>query len=327
MQIQKEQLKTLVHGALYIFEEDGWFRFCRFTDRQLEELSLRSRRHQGDSGSGMFLEVTGDITKIRFDYILKTTNGNCPGYSIDVMEDGVQTFSKNGGDDAEIHGTLEYEPKGGKRITVRFPWSKQLRMRNLEIEGDFRPSDRKVKTLILGDSITHGTRSFRAALPYAAQLSDGLLLDSVSQAIGGDCFDANFLEPDIPFTPDLIILAYGTNDWAKLENPVENSGGYFKRLREIYPTTPVIYFLPIYWEKGLNAEKRKCGITLDEARKGYKEQAEQYGIKVINARNFIPNDQAFFDDGLHPNDLGFAVMGPKYIEAVRNALPELFGGE
>lgn len=74
------------------------------------------------------------------------------------------------------------------------------------------------------------------------------MADSVSQAIGGDQFFSEQIDPEIPFDPDVITVAYGTNDWAiqKDEKCIANAEKYFARLREIYPDKHIIYFQPIY---------------------------------------------------------------------------------
>ena len=326
MLLSKEQLLEIFHGAIRTTEEDGWIQFYRMTEKQMEAEKAYKHFLQSHSASGMFLEFTGDVKKIEFDYEFFSTTKNCFQYSMDVLEDGKLTYSLTGDKEATVTGHFYYVPKGGKRITIRFPWRKQLRLINVDIEGEWRKTDRKIKTLILGDSITHGTWSDHVSNTYASQLSDGLMLESVVQAIGGEAMYEDVLDPDLPFKPDLITVAYGTNDYSLFQDCVEKSDRYFKKLRSIFPEVPIVYLLPIY-RFDIEDKAAIRGFTLEDARKGYREKAEKYGIRVVNARDFIPHDRAYFKDGLHPNDLGFSVMGPNVIKAVKEAVPELFGKE
>lgn len=326
MYLTKEQVSDIIFGKLFINEtEDGYYWFSRFTEKQRELIAMHNRRHQTYSGSGMFMEIEGSFSSLDFDYRLLNLFEANPVFSIEIMMDGAVDREIFGYSTEPVVGHIHVDNPEGKRVTIRFPWRKRMEIKNVEIIGEYRRGPRKTKMLILGDSITHGTYGLHSSLLYASQLSDGLMVDSLCQAIGGDLFYDEQIDEEIDFRPDVITVAYGTNDWSVLGNEecIKGAGRYFEKLRRVYPDAKIIYFQPIY-RHITEAQMKGKTLTLQEAREGYAREAEKYGVMVVNSRDFIPHALTYFEDGLHPNDLGFTKMGPKYVEAVKKLLPEYF---
>ena len=71
---------------------------------------------------------------------------------------------------------------------------------------------------------------------------------------------------------------------------------------------PIFALLPIY--RDISAFPTINNLTLDDAREIYKKAAEENGITVINAKDFIHHHEDFFcDKTVHPNELGFSLYG------------------
>jgi lysophospholipase L1-like esterase len=135
-------------------------------------------------------------------------------------------------------------------------------------------------------------------------------MDALNQGIAGYIFNAETLTGlNTRVKPDLITLAYGTNDWQTIRDfsLIEHSiPAYFKKLRELFPETPVIAITPI-WRADLGLPVTS-GAPLEAVGTVIRREAAKYpGITVVEGFELVPHDRAFFADGfLHPNAEGFA---------------------
>jgi lysophospholipase L1-like esterase len=122
------------------------------------------------------------------------------------------------------------------------------------------------------------------------------------------------LDEQLPFAPDLITVAFGTNDWSgqTAENFEKNADGFYTKLANLYPNTPVFAILPIWradWEKVTKAK------PFHESRAILKALAEKHpNFHVIDGMALTPHLPAFFSDlYLHPNDLGFEIYAEELV--------------
>ena len=176
------------------------------------------------------------------------------------------------------------------------------------------------KLLAFGDSITQGYDANRPSQRYTAQVADRLGYEEINKGIGGEIFFPSIATLPESFTPDLITVAYGTNDWglcteAKLR---DYCTAFYTNLRKTYPNTPIVALTPI-WRKNHN-EIRKFGEfhhvepTIREC------VATIPNVTVLRGYDFVPHDEVYFNDlTLHPNDQGFTF----YAEAVYQALSKI----
>ena len=110
------------------------------------------------------------------------------------------------------------------------------------------------------------------------------------------------------FIPDLITIAYGTNDLSnnntKPSDLINSSSQFIGNLQKIYPNSKIVVIGPI-WRKDLEEEK-PCGKFRDVA-KMLEEQTKKFdNVYFVDAFNFVPHDPIYFGDKrLHPNDEGF----------------------
>ena len=73
----------------------------------------------------------------------------------------------------------------------------------------------KVDLVFIGDSITQGMDARGPASAYAVQLARVLDVELLNQGVGGHIFDLDALDDELPYHPDIITIAYGTNDWSR----------------------------------------------------------------------------------------------------------------
>ena len=143
-------------------------------------------------------------------------------------------------------------------------------------------------------------------MTYAHQVARALDAQVVNQGIGGERFNPRAVDDQMDFyQPDLVSVAYGTNDWSGTTRGrlVGCCNGHFARLRDKYPSVPIVAILPL-WRADMS---RLTGVgTFEDMRTIIKEAAARFDITVVDGMTLVPNVTTFFADGyLHPNAIGF----------------------
>lgn len=330
MNITLEDIKKITLGSLDIFKEDDYFVFLRFSKKHMDYLIKRGENvfKRAVCTANIKLEFFTNGGEISFDYeILKGTPREY--YSIDLLIDGVHKYSvsdfKN-----EDTGTFRFSAplsKKQKRITIYFPSTACLKLKNLIVPDDFKPSSRNTNILTLGDSLLQGYNPDHFQNTCMNIVADYFDADMINQAIGGDCFFKGNIEK-IPFTPDFILVSYGLNDWVSgnFKNG-EDCEEYLDTLSDFYPKTPVFLILPPqieYLEKtGRNDDllfdaQDKATVTMDDVRFIISEKAKKHkNIAIIDAKYYIPqNPECFYRDNVHLTDYGNRIYGDKIAKAI-----------
>ena len=168
----------------------------------------------------------------------------------------------------------------------------------------------------MGDSITQGYDAAHPNQTYVNLLADAWDASVLNQAIGGDVFCPENLDPALDFAPDIITVAYGTNDWTLQVLQSGAAGEYLDKLTMLYPGVPVFVLLPL-WREVEN--ELRGGITLQQGRELLASWAEnRENVFVIDCHHFVPFLPEYFYDGvLHPNDMGYLY----YARALEKAVP------
>ncbi len=318
MTLSNTEILQYMSGYLRYEENDGYLSFSRFTKKQ-EDFLKEIWTPKEKASSSMFLEFVSDCTEISFDY--KILPGSSQKfYGIDLLVNGMNTACKFEQTDT-TEGTFcaKIEETGKKKITVYFPNLAKMEIKNLTIDGSAEKVERKVKYLALGDSITQGYCTKHPSLTYVNIITEKFNTVTVNQAIGGDIFRKENLDENMDFQPDFITVAYGTNDWRRGMDLYTTASDYFKKLKEIYANVPIFALLPIY--RNTAEYPVVNNLALDDARDLIKKAAEENGITVINAKNFIPHHEDFFcDKVLHPSETGFIYYGHNLYEAMKTLL-------
>jgi lysophospholipase L1-like esterase len=105
-----------------------------------------------------------------------------------------------------------------------------------------------------------------------------------------------------------VVINLGTNDWGQSLITVSSfSSAYGAFLDSIPPAIKVACMGPTWsTSEGLaNAH----GNTKDDYRAATRVLCEARGAAYLEGKDAIPNDPAYFVDGLHPNDRGHKAMG------------------
>ena len=171
-----------------------------------------------------------------------------------------------------------------------------------------RPVEKKRRMLCYGDSITQGYETRHPSFSYPNQLADALDAEMVNKGVGADVFNPRLADTPDAKTPDIITVAYGTNNWAhpELGDLKSSATEFFSILARRYPETPVYAILPV-WRNDFD-RVTAVGSFADAAEIIRAAAGLHKRSHVIDGWKLLPHLPECVTDGLHPNDLGFVLM-------------------
>lgn len=322
MKLSLEKIREMTTGAVRIEEKEGAICFYRYTKEQDERYKIRNpelhRRSLCTAGVKLCFETDSEnlFLKIKTEKVLSRSY-----FSVDVFVNGeiigyLDNFADSVIDDRYIALQLsqgEFSKKfdlgkGKKRVCVHLPWSVITSLAEISLDdGAIVEAYKKEKRLIaFGDSITQGFDALRPSERYISRLAEALGADEYNKAIGGDIFFPDLAALRDDFSPDYVVVAYGTNDWSTLEEAEfkENCRSFYKRIRYNYPDAEIFALTPI-WRADYK-DKRACG-SFENVAACIKESVSLLpNVNVIEGFNLVPHEESLFADKyLHPNSEGF----------------------
>lgn len=215
------------------------------------------------------------------------------------------------------------DPVGEVRVTLYFPSHNTggvLEFLELDDGAFFRPHRFDRRMLMIGDSITQGYNSKYDSLSYALRVSRHFNAESVIQGVGGAYFHESTFDT-VPFTPDIVTVAFGTNDFGHFKTLEElrlHAAAFLGKVSAAYHRTSEIFVLSPIWRE--HREGKQMG-SFQSARAVVREEAEKRNLIHIDGLLLLPPDPEFFADGyLHPNDNGFGIMAENLIAEMEKHL-------
>lgn len=304
------ECRNLLRGIVSIRDnEDGTQTPLRFTSEQLDFYAADpGYRIRTQASAGVCLDCITDAVHFTLDGIA------CPGSSVnrwnfDLVVDHRLYAHREGSLSCPVK--LEFDlPEGRKGLQLVFPCMAETRVRSLTLDGGCftEPVEHQLKLLCLGDSITQGYTVQFPSLAYATALAMSLDAEMLNQAVAGETFQPNLLAELPAFQPDLITVAYGTNDW-NCKSPdvfVRDAQRFFARLRLLYPETNVAVITPIWRGDTMEYPERWPFAEIDGLIR-FAVQGQR--VKVIEGTKQFPAVTELMADGfLHPNDLGHQLL-------------------
>ena len=331
MKLTHEQIKSITLGASYVEFLNEKTVFHRFTKEQ--EALYRSVSdnfyNKTFANSCVRLEFETDSEKL-FIKTQVTPRSSRTFFSHDVFVDGKLCKSLIGKLEAETSETVSKEFELGKKgtkkaVRVCLPWSCSSDIIELSIDdgASITPIKKSRKIICFGDSITQGYDATYTSSSYASKLTSFFGAETRNKGIGGEVFRPELARlKDADFEPDIITVAYGTNDWnvdISKDVFIDRINEFFEALTQNYPTAKIFIIAPIWradWQ-----DEHAFGEFL-----GIKEEllnvANKYqNTHLINGFDFVPNERDLFSDKyLHPNDEGFSYYADNLVAEIKKYL-------
>lgn len=313
MHLTYEQLSAITRGADHTLydEEKGRFVMRRCTDRQTEAYGV-GYGTKCELTAGVRFDFWTDSQTVEFDYVI-ARRVSVIWMSIDLYADGVMVacdHKKSHVSQDKDTFSYRFETAARRRVTVYLPYMLDVQVTDFRLDdgAEVTPYTEYAGTMLcFGDSITHGYHAQYSSCTYPAMVARYFNYDFSNQGNAGYIFDANTIDPEQNIKPDLITVAFGTNDWNKLSSPEEfreNANAFYGRLAEVYPGVPVYGILPLW--RGDSWRPKKAG-KFEDIRRQLAEIIAANGAIVVDGDQAVPHVDLFFGDyRLHPNDLGFS---------------------
>ena len=322
MKLTLEQIKSITLGAIAVTEGDDGIEFHRFTPAQ-QQMYINKREdfgYKSYAASGVKFCFKTDSQNLGIKMLLKNVrarsffalevfvNGQRIGYINNFSEkDLPQYYSSKDFPVGEAEGSFDLGP-GDKTVTVYLPWNKRTYLREFTLDdcAYIEPVRPGKKLLVFGDSISQGYDALWPSRRHAGRIADALDAEEINKAIGGERFCPDLAELRDDFTPDYILVAYGTNNYGATTKAVfdDDMPAFFNNLYKNYPAVKTFVVTPV-WRKHY-AEITEFGSFFDVEKCICQEVADKENMILIPGFDLIPHDETLYGDQvLHPNDRGF----------------------
>lgn len=308
MTLTLEQVAALAHGVTYTTIENERLIFHRLTAEQEDFLQKTdpTRLLRSACPAGVTLEFTTTATSIAFSALVGAYIGRTH-YGFSLFVNGERHESVEG--DIPLGHTQTVETtvplgEGTKAIVIQLPNLFSCEWISLTLDAPAFPlPNRKTNLLLLGDSITQGYDSVHPEDVYAVKLSHLLDAEVRNRSIAGEYFRPTYATFRDEFEPDIITVAYGTNDWShKGRELLDDAEGFFRNLKITYPLARIYAILPLWRNDHDNITDFGA---LSELNPALRERIERIGgITVIDGYDAIPHEQRYFTDLVHPTQEG-----------------------
>ncbi len=312
MQLSFDQIRHITVGSVKTVQTESGISFSKCTDRQIAAF-YRLRESLGknaEATTGVRLDFETDSKQMELEL--------SRGARVEICLNGVLRYWFDCNALRKEKKTISVpldsvfgEPRAVTRVTIYLPSHGEggvLRFLRLDDGAMVRRPKYRCRLLFIGDSITQGWNSGWDCMSFANSISRFLDAESVVQGVGGAFYAETTFDEELPFVPDVVLIAYGTNDFyffSSLEELREHCAAYLKCVRSVYAEKgiPVFVLLPI-WRADRFGDSAVGNFVA--VRQLYAEEARKRGLHVIDTADFVPPMSDFFaDQVLHPNAVGF----------------------
>lgn len=305
-----DEIKSITVGALSVQEIKGYLHFYKCTEKQMDAWRAMdiNMGFRAETTSGIRLDFHTDSSMFAFKVKEKS--------KYEIYIDDVLRYVY---DDAEFEESLEQAvPLDGNRhrVTLYLPGHAIgiLEWIKLDDEASIEPHRFDCNILFLGDSITQGWNSTWDSLSYAQRVSRFFNANSVIQGIGGAIYHHSTFDGEIEFEPDIVIVAYGTNDWLfydTVEEARAECSQFSECITDKYQGKKIFGISPIW--RGDKDTKHRMG-TFDVCTAYIKDEIKRHGMILVDGDELTPHHSAFYsDEYLHPNAVGHGLYAEKLI--------------
>ena len=272
MELSLQQIKLITRGAVRVEQVNDTVQFYRFTKEQEElyrnYLAAPSFYNRTFATAGITLEFDTDSEHLHLAVQVRTGCG-FRWFTHSIFADDrrigeISGFVPENVPSVSAQGTFPLGA-GMKRIRIHFPWNEISALCSLTVDDGAKviPVPRKRSILLFGDSITQGYITWLPENSYASRLARAMDADLINKGIGGETFRPALADLPEPFRPDLILTAYGVNDWSSKteESFADDCLAFFRNLRKNYPEAQIVALTPIWYKAQAEKEKTRCIAT------------------------------------------------------------------
>lgn len=319
MKASLELIRQIAHGVVNVEENDGEILLHRFTEAQRAVYEYNPDFYvKTFATSGVRLEFITDADSVSISGTAALASSRI-FYALDVVVNNIHIIHhahESVIDEPEFSFAIPLDGRHNK-VAIYLPNLAKITLRSLEFNGgkEVIPVKKERRILCFGDSITQGYDTRFPIFAYPNLIADSLNAEMINKGIGGDFFNPQLADIPDEITPDLITVAYGTNDWAKNPKKVfeDDCAGFFDALSRRYPGVKICALLPI-WRQ--NMDRITDVGTFAQAAEIIRKNCEKHPeITVVNGLELVPHLPEFFSpDVLHPNDFGFQCYARNLLE-------------
>jgi len=115
-----------------------------------------------------------------------------------------------------------------------------------------------------------------------------------------------------------LIIVLGTNDWALPSITPDAFEAAYAAFLDALPVDLHVVCMSSPWSALRDGQANGYGETLDDYRARTRTVCEAHGYAYLDGLQAVPNDPAFFLDGLHPNDRGHRAMATFLLGELRH---------
>ncbi len=337
MQLDFETIKSITCGAVDFTVEEDRILFHRFTKAQFDMYEKKNIAFFDKSKTAAGVKLSFRTDSRILEICAEVKNARSRTYfSFDVFVDNRLIGSMENFSQVELpqdYSGINFPVgqfrkrfelgQGIKTVTVQLPWNKITKIIELHLDDGAKviPVKAEKKMLVFGDSISAGFDALYTSRRYVAQLASYMGVDEYNKCIGGEryCPDLAALRDD--FTPDYILVAYGTNDWSSTtpETFHANVKAFFEQLDIHYPGVKTFVVTPI-WR--VNYQMERPFSSFFEIEEGIRAAvAGRASTYVFRGFDYVPHSVDYFGDyGLHPNMAGCDLYAKNLFEELKEHL-------
>ncbi len=322
MKLSFDQIKDIMTGAVRFEETEQALVPLRFTKEQeaVYEATSAGSLLKCFASAGMKFWFKTDSKKLYLK-VETAVAFSRKYFSYDVFVNGellgyLDNFSDTGLQQEYISADLpvgEFEKEfdlgeGEKEVCVHFPFGMKSTIKEVRVDdgASIEPCKPTRKLLVYGDSISQGYDALRPSNRYTARIADALGAEEINKAIGGEKFLPELAKFRDNFTPDYVLVAYGTNDWSAFDEEEMRTKcrEFYKIISENYKESKIFAITPI-WRKDFAVPKND--IPFEDVERYIREETKDLdNVTVISGFDLVPGDEKYFADlKVHPNDAGF----------------------
>ncbi|MBD3241862.1 MAG: hypothetical protein GF331_14835, partial [Chitinivibrionales bacterium] len=222
MNLIDKDIVPFLHGAIETERLETGMLPLRMTAAQLARADREERFvARARSAAGMQIAFITDSPSVHLRMHIPAVNSiRHSRVTVDIECDGwvrQQSVAVSDGEQALFDAPVV---NGGdermRTVRLYLPYHRPVHIQAVEVARGARvePLPRGPKRLLaIGDSITQGAYAGCAYTAYAVQLARLLDAELLNHGLGGHVFDEEILDEKLVYQPDLVTVAYGTNDW------------------------------------------------------------------------------------------------------------------